>query len=102
MPTTFKPRENREIEMHCALCEAPFDEANDSREHVIPNAIGGRKAVRDFICRQCNNTTGAYWDNELAASATTSMHDVEYPERSRQKSASDNRNRQGREALAHS
>ena len=67
MPPTYKSKENREVERPCALCETPLDDSNDSREHVIPNAIGGRKAIRNFVCRQCNNTTGANWDNELAA-----------------------------------
>ena len=51
----------------CALCSRPMQADNSSREHVIPNAIGGRKAVRGFICVDCNNTTGATWDHELSA-----------------------------------
>lgn len=38
---------------------------NDSKEHVIPGAIGGRKAVTGFICRACNSSTGAAWDAVL-------------------------------------
>ena len=63
MPMTYNPCENKP---HCALCETPLDDANGSKEHVIPNAIGGRKSVRNFICKQCNDKTGATWDNELA------------------------------------
>ena len=39
---------------------------NLSREHIIPNAIGGKKFVSGFICDRCNNETGAAWDAELA------------------------------------
>ena len=49
----------------CALCDTPISHDNDSREHIIPNAIGGRKTVRRFICKQCNSNTGQTWDNEL-------------------------------------
>jgi hypothetical protein len=51
----------------CALCDCPIGSANDSREHIIPQAIGGRKKVRGFICRSCNNTKGRDWDSALAA-----------------------------------
>jgi len=54
----------------CALCSGPMQADNSSREHVIPNAIGGRKAVRGFICVDCNSTTGATWDHELAEQLT--------------------------------
>jgi len=54
----------------CALCSGPMQADNSSREHVIPNAIGGRKAVRGFICVDCNCTTGATWDHELAEQLT--------------------------------
>ena len=50
---------------YCALCEQHLTPETDSREHVIPKAIGGRKAVTGFICRSCNNNHGADWDAEL-------------------------------------
>lgn len=40
------------------------DTATD--EHVILNAIGGRKTVTGFICNTCNSKTGSSWDAELA------------------------------------
>ena len=49
----------------CALCFTRLDATNTSDEHVIPNAIGGRKTVRDFICKKCNSETGRTWDREL-------------------------------------
>ena len=51
----------------CAFCKTPLNDGNDSKEHIIPNAIGGRKTVRNFICKQCNSRTGEKWDKELVA-----------------------------------
>jgi hypothetical protein len=50
----------------CAFCESEITEINDSKEHVIPNSIGGRKKVRGFICKTCNSSFGQTWDAKLA------------------------------------
>lgn len=50
----------------CVICARPIDAENDSREHVITEAIGGRLTVKGFICRPCNNDTGRTWDAQLA------------------------------------
>jgi hypothetical protein len=50
----------------CVLCDACITAENDSWEHVIPNAIGGKKKIHNFICNSCNNSTGHRWDAELA------------------------------------
>ena len=50
----------------CALCQTPLTVTNASKEHIFPNAIGGRKTVSDFICRRCNSESGGKWDSELA------------------------------------
>lgn len=50
----------------CFVCSDPITAANDSREHVIPNAIGGRLKTKGFACEPCNNTSGHKWDNALA------------------------------------
>jgi hypothetical protein len=50
----------------CALCGHPITNENDSKEHIIPNAIGGRKKVSGFICEKCNNEKGKDWDSDLA------------------------------------
>lgn len=52
--------------LNCALCGIPITQANDTKEHIIPNAIGGRKKVAGFICNTCNNESGDTWENELA------------------------------------
>ena len=49
----------------CALCRTPITTDNDSREHIIPNAIGGRRRVTGFLCEHCNNTLGHTWDSAL-------------------------------------
>lgn len=50
----------------CALCDIEISESNDTKEHIIPNAIGGRKKIKGFICNICNNKSGDDWDSELA------------------------------------
>lgn len=49
----------------CAFCRTPLTKSNRTKEHIIPNAIGGRKKVINFICRSCNSKTGEKWDAEL-------------------------------------
>ena len=50
----------------CTLCGCSLTADNNTEEHIILNAIGGRKKVRGFICRTCNSDSGSEWDNELA------------------------------------
>jgi len=50
----------------CILCEKDFKE--NSKEHIIPDAIGGRKKIEGFICKSCNNKTGESWDSHLCKS----------------------------------
>lgn len=50
----------------CLSCESEITRNNDSKEHVIPNSIGGRKKVRGFICKNCNGTHGESWEAKLA------------------------------------
>ena len=49
----------------CWLCKCPINEGNTTKEHIIPNAIGGRRTVKGVLCRTCNSTTGERWDAEL-------------------------------------
>ncbi len=51
----------------CVLCEKTITAETDSEEHLILNAIGGRKKVSGLLCRKCNSETGDSWDAELAA-----------------------------------
>lgn len=51
----------------CVLCENTITVETDLEEHLIPNALGGRKKVSGFLCGKCNSTTGHRWDAQLAA-----------------------------------
>jgi len=55
------------ISSKCALCEIVITQDNDTKEHIIPNANGGKKKVKGFICGNCNNQSGNTWDSTLAA-----------------------------------
>jgi HNH endonuclease len=50
----------------CILCPVEITDENDSREHIIQNAIGGRKRVKGVLCTKCNSTAGKEWDAEFA------------------------------------
>ena len=54
------------ISPKCAICDVEITDDNDTKEHLIPNAIGGRKKVKGFICKSCNNKSGDDWESELA------------------------------------
>ncbi|KRU22296.1 HNH endonuclease [Psychrobacter pocilloporae] len=49
----------------CALCDVEITKDNNTKEHIIPNAIGGRKKVENFICEDCNKKSGRTWDIAL-------------------------------------
>jgi len=51
----------------CQLCKIELNASNDSKEHILPNSVGGRKKVSGFICKSCNSKTGETWDAELAS-----------------------------------
>ncbi len=52
-------------EYRCFFCGDTIIEENFTLEHIIPNAIGGRRKVGNFICKKCNNSFGQTWDNVL-------------------------------------
>ncbi len=49
-------------QFQCSLCDQALTPNNDSREHLLPNGIGGQKTVHNVLCRSCNERTGAEWD----------------------------------------
>jgi|WetSurSiteA1Bulk_404760.scaffolds.fasta_scaffold01924_2 hypothetical protein len=55
------------VRINCALCDCEITNETDSKEHIIPQAIGGRLKVKGFICKDCNNKKGGSWDAELAS-----------------------------------
>ncbi len=58
----------------CAICNTTISIENDSKEHVIPRAIGGYLKVKGFICKSCNNDAGRTWDAELASQLLPLSH----------------------------
>ncbi|QOD82217.1 HNH endonuclease [Chromobacterium haemolyticum] len=71
--------ENRKTPALCPLCDQPIALKGDSREHIIPNSIGGRLKIRGFICVGCNSRTGESWDAEIwkQFAQIAMMHGVE-------------------------
>lgn len=49
----------------CVLCLAPLTRSTDSAEHILLQALGGRRQVRGFLCKVCNSRAGAEWDAAL-------------------------------------
>jgi hypothetical protein len=52
--------------MICAICGDKIRPDNDSWEHVLLEAIGGRLRVKELLHESCNNESGRTWDAELA------------------------------------
>lgn len=50
----------------CYICCEELTKDNDSVEHIIPNAIGGKLKSKELICKKCNSKLGRSTDNELA------------------------------------
>lgn len=59
---------------YCAICNTRLSVDNDSKEHVITEAIGGRLKVSGFICKSCNNEAGRTWDATLASQLLPLIH----------------------------
>lgn len=49
----------------CALCGHGITPGDDSEEHIISAAIGGRRTVLGLLHRTCNNRAGHTWDAAL-------------------------------------
>ena len=63
----YKEEVRRTMEIqHCCFCGKAITSDYNAEEHIIPNAIGGRRRVVGFICRDCNSRSGERWDDELA------------------------------------
>lgn len=58
--------ENSYLHKKCALCPDTLTKENLTREHIIPNSIGGRRKTKGFICNECNNKYGKTWEAVLA------------------------------------
>ncbi|WP_153788974.1 HNH endonuclease [Pseudomonas sp. EMN2] len=51
----------------CILCGVSLSGENDSEEHIVINAIGGRYKVAGVLCVSCNKGAGEKWDSALAS-----------------------------------
>lgn len=62
----------------CRGCNNPITEENDSKAHIIPNALGGRLAPKGIICKTCNSILDRKADNALikAFSAWPTLLDI--------------------------
>ncbi|MBD3660948.1 MAG: HNH endonuclease, partial [Arenibacter algicola] len=49
----------------CIFCETALT-SDTKPEHILPNALGGRKTTRGAICSTCNNVFGSSIDKALA------------------------------------
>lgn len=52
--------------MECYVCYNEITPANETDEHIIINAAGGRLKSKELICRECNSEFGEDIDNVLA------------------------------------
>lgn len=52
--------------MNCYVCDIEINSTNETDEHIIINAAGGRLKSKELICRQCNSDFGEKIDSELA------------------------------------
>lgn len=52
---------------HCILCKIELS-VGEKPEHILLNALGGRKTTRDVLCSGCNNTMGVGPDKDFAES----------------------------------
>ena len=52
----------------CVLCGDSATGENRSKEHIIPQSVGGGSSVIGFTCRRCNNGIGLTYDAALAKS----------------------------------
>ena len=48
----------------CIFCDALLDKST-SPEHILLNALGGRKTTKEVICSSCNNTFGIGIDKAI-------------------------------------
>ena len=49
----------------CAICGQDIAPADDSEEHILPGAIGGRRTVGGFLHDGCTHRSGHPWDAAL-------------------------------------
>jgi hypothetical protein len=48
------------------MCDIDITKVNETEEHIILNALGGRLKSKELICHECNIGFGTLFDDELA------------------------------------
>lgn len=51
----------------CYLCDKVLCDWNSSKEHIIPNALGGHLKSQHILCKECNSILGEELDNILSS-----------------------------------
>lgn len=52
--------------MKCYVCDVEITSENESEEHILLNAIGGKLKSKKLICKSCNSEFGSEIDDTLA------------------------------------
>ncbi|MGD6876146.1 HNH endonuclease [Bacillus infantis] len=52
--------------MHCYVCDEEITSNNETEEHILLNAIGGKLKSKKLICIGCNSKLGSNIDDKLA------------------------------------
>ena len=55
------------IIVDCYVCDDPITEENQTYEHIVLNAIGGKLASKGLFCNPCNEKITSIMDAELAS-----------------------------------
>src|SRR5690348_12113276 len=57
--------------MICYVCNTYLTQENETEEHIILNAIGGKLKSKKLICKGCNSKFGSNIDDKLAQQLNT-------------------------------
>ena len=49
----------------CIFCFKTYPEVTFSKEHLIPDSLGGQLILNDWVCSRCNSKFGAEFDHEI-------------------------------------
>lgn len=52
--------------MNCVICKSIIDDKNISKEHIIPNCLGGKLKSSEILCSDCNSKLGSSIDSALS------------------------------------
>ena len=49
----------------CIFCFKSYPEVSFSKEHLIPDSLGGMLILNDYVCSACNSKFGSEFDHEI-------------------------------------